>query len=338
MPIVKIAPVTREGMKFIISFYGLSETGKTLSALLLAAGIEPDPKKRGLMDTEGGQRGRMYMDQVPGGYMYGQLTAPFTPERYREGLKDFMEAGVTTLVIDSGSHAWVAEGGILEMVELSTNRNDMAKWAQPKRRLAKMTGDWLQCGMHILVCSRGKQPYLETPDPDRPGKTKYVLGPTVPVQEKTIRYDMTLMIHMLGQGRYSIDAADGGKCPGILRPIFDGQPLINQEMGKKLMAWLGGQDTTTPAQRALTLAATEEAGKGLDAFRAYYKGLSKPDQQFIFARLANFQSIAKAADDDAARIAAEQAQENTDLADPFGADKPALASGIRLVGDDSEAA
>src|SRR6185437_7421603 len=82
MPIVQIAPAKRDGMKLLISLFGLSETGKTMSALRLAAGIEPDPTKRGLLDTEGGERGRAYVDHIPGGYMYGALTPPFSPERY----------------------------------------------------------------------------------------------------------------------------------------------------------------------------------------------------------------------------------------------------------------
>ena len=49
MSLVQIAPVTRQGMKLLISLFGLSETGKTYSALKLMAGIEPDPKKRGLL-------------------------------------------------------------------------------------------------------------------------------------------------------------------------------------------------------------------------------------------------------------------------------------------------
>jgi hypothetical protein len=314
MSIIQIAPVTREGMKFIISFYGLSETGKTLSALLLAAGLEPDPTKRGLMDTEGGERGRMYMDKVPGGYMYGALTPPFSPERYRDGLREFIAAGCTTMVVDSGSHVWDAEGGILELVENSTVKNDMAKWKQPKRRLAKMTGDWKQCGIHIIICSRGKQPYVETVVD---GKKTYVLGDTVPVQEKAIRYDMTLMIHMLGQGAYTIDPARGGKCPGLLQPIFEGKKFIDQEVGQKLAAWLGGKDLTTPHQRQLAMLATDEAGKGRDSFRKYYAALPKADQQFLRARLDNYLSIADAADEEARRIAMQQADEETDLSDPF---------------------
>ena len=330
MGILEIAPVTRDGMKYIITFFGLSETGKTLSALLMAAGLEPDPKKRGLMDTEGGQRGRMYMDRVPGGYMYGALTPPFTPERYRAGLKEFIDAGCTVVVVDSGSHVWDAEGGILDIVENteSRNPNEMAKWAQPKRRLAKMTGDWKQCGIHVFVCARGKQPYIEQIN-DK-GKKTYVLGDTVPVQEKAIRYDMTVMVHMLGQGRWTTDPARGGKCPGVLQPVFADQEYITEETGKRLAAWLGGQDLTTPQQRALKMVATEEAGKGVDSFRVYFKSLSKEDRAYLQKSLDNFLSIAKAADDEAKRIAMEKADENTDLADPFAGGKSTLNGGAGL--------
>jgi hypothetical protein len=328
MGILQIAPVTREGMKFIVTFFGMSETGKTLSALLMASGLEPDPNKRGLLDTEGGQRGRMYMDRVPGGYMYGQLTPPFTPERYRIALREFIEAGCTVVVVDSGSHVWDADGGILEIVENtdSKNPNQLAKWSQPKRRLGKMTGDWKQCGIHVLVCARGKQPYIE--HVDEKGKKSYVLGDTVPVQEKAIRYDMTIMVHMLGMGRWTTDPARGGKCPGVLAPIFEGQEYITEETGRRLAAWLGGKDLTTPYQRALTMKATEEAGKGVNLFRVYYSGLSKEDKKFLHARLDNFLSIANAADEEAKRAAMEKADADTDLSDPFG-ENAALASGIQ---------
>src|ERR1700733_9392927 len=180
MPIVQIAPVTRQGMKLLISLFGMSETGKTYSALKLACGIEPDPRKRGLLDAEGGERGRAYVDAIAGGYMYGALTAPFTPERYMEALNDFVAAGVTTLVVDSVSHAWFAEGGVLDMVENATERNDLAKWAKPKRRLGKLTRQWLGCGLHLLLCSRGKQPLVEEVVN---GKKTYVPGHIIHIQE-----------------------------------------------------------------------------------------------------------------------------------------------------------
>lgn len=329
MPIVTISPATRAGMKLLISLFGLSETGKTLSALLLAAGIEPDPAKRGLLDTEGGERGRAYVDHVPGGYMYGSLTAPFTPERYTEAVLDFILVGCTTLVIDSGSHAWFAAGGILDMVEAAVEKNDLAKWAKPKRRLGKMTSHWLGCGMHLIICSRGKQPLIET---IVDGKKKYIPGAIVPIQEKSLRFDMTIMALMLGDGEFTVDREFGGKCPGVLRPIFASGNKMNEEMGRDLIAWIGGQDAVTPEQRALSMEARETAEKGVLAYQEFWKGLNKARQAFLLPQHGNLKSIAQSADDEAARVAAEKeaAITESDLDDPFG--KPALADGIQHVG------
>lgn len=329
MPIIDIAPVTRQGMKLLISLFGMSETGKTYSALKLMAGLEPDPKKRGLLDSEGGQRGRAYVDAIDGGYMYGSLTQPFTPERYAEALQDFVAAGVTTLVVDSVSHAWNAAGGVLDMVENATEKNDMAKWAKPKRRLGKLTGQWLGCGLHLILCSRGKQPYLEEVVN---GKKTYVLGPIVPIQEKSLRFDMTIMALMLGDGEFTVDRQYGGKCPGELRPIFAAGTKMDEEMGRRLIAWIGGQDAVTPEQRSLAMAAKEAAELGIIAYQTFWKALTKPQQAGLLPQHENLKSIAKAADDEKARIAAEEqaASTESDLDTPFG--KPALVGGVTHVG------
>lgn len=327
MPIVQIAPATRQGMKLLISLFGLSETGKTLSALKLACGIEPDPSKRGLLDTEGGERGRAYVDLIPGGYMYGSLTAPFTPERYMEALADFVAAGVTTLVVDSVSHAWFGAGGILDMVENANEKNDMAKWAKPKRRLGKLTGQWIGCGLHLILCARGKQPMIEVIED---GRKKYVPGPVIPVQEKSLRYDLTIIAQMLGDGRFSVAREYGGKCPGSLRPIFAAGELMDEQMGRKLISWIGGQDAVTPEQRRLAMQAEEEAGKGAESFRAWWKARAAGDREFLRMQLDNLQSIAVAADKEAQ---AQQAGANDGSAqdDPFGT-KPALDGGVKHVG------
>ena len=333
MPIVKIAPATRQGMKLLISLFGLSETGKTYSALKLAAGIEPDPNKRGLLDTEGGERGRAYVDAIPGGYMYGALTAPFTPERYMEALSDFVAAGVTTLVVDSVSHAWFAAGGILDMVEQATEKNDMAKWAKPKRRLGKLTGQWLGCGLHLILCARGKQPLIEEMVD---GRKKLTPGPTVPVQEKSLRFDMTIMALMLGDGRFTVDRQHGGKCPGALRPIFAAGEVMDENMGKRLIDWIGGQDAVTPEQRKVMLMAADVAALGTDQFRTYWKALPSPMREFLRGSLDNYQSTAAAADAEAERVRLAEQDDATDLSDPF-AGKPALVGGVTHVGSDAAA-
>lgn len=327
MPIINIAPVKRDGMKLLISLFGMSETGKTYSALKLAAGIEPDPMKRGLMDTEGGERGRAYVDAIDGGYMYGSLTPPFTPERYAEALMDFVKAGVTTLVVDSVSHVWMAEGGVLDMVEQATQKNDLAKWEKPKRRLGKLTNKWLSCGLHLILCSRGKQPLIEGRSPD--GRKILVPGPVVPIQEKSLRFDLTIMAHMLGDGRFSVEKSEGGKCPGPLRDIFASGELMNEDMGRRLIAWIGEQDARSGAGRAIHLEAKEIAETGVEAYRQFFTALTADQRASLLPQHDNLKSIAAAADAERERIAMEQKEAATepDLADPFGSG-PAIPGGI----------
>lgn len=322
MSIINIAPVTRSGMRYIMNFYGMSESGKTLSALKIMAGLEPNPAKRGMLDTEGGQRGRAFVDHVPGGYLYGALTAPFTPERYIEAISAFEEAGCSVLTIDSVSHAWFAAGGVLDMVESATEKNDMAKWKKPKRRLGKMTQRIMHSDMHILLCSRAKQPLVK----DSSGQ--YVPGPVVPIQEKTLRYDMTIIAHMLGDGKFTIDAP-AGKCPGALRPIFKDHGVMDTDMGQKMAAWIQAEQTKTPAQRLLETSATTAAEGGTDAFRDFWKKLDKSQRAMLQPMLDNYQSIATSADEEAKRQAdaeREAANEQEPPPDePFG--KPTLVVG-----------
>jgi hypothetical protein len=324
MPIVKIAPVTRQGMKLLISLFGLSETGKTYSALKLAAGIEPDPMKRGLLDSEGGERGRAYADAIEGGFMYGALTAPFSPERYVEALMDFVEAGVTTLVIDSVSHAWFASGGILDMVENASEKNDMAKWAKPKRRLGKLTQQWNQCGLNLILCSRGKQPMIEEVID---GRKKYIPGPIIPIQEKSLRFDMTIMALMLGDGEFTVERQYGGKCPGALRPVFAANSKMDEAMGKRLIDWIGGADSLSPAQRGMMLQADDKAGEGIEAFRAWWKELAPSVRDFLKPSLPNYQSIAASSDAERARLT----EGDDGLSDPFSG--KAIPGGVQRLGE-----
>lgn len=318
MAILNIAPVSRKGMKLLISLYGMSQTGKTLSGLRLAAGIEPDPTKRGLLDTEGGERGRAYVDQVPGGYMYGKLSPPFTPERYVQALDDFEAAGMTTLVIDSGSHVWFGMGGVLDMAEASQAKNDLGKWIDPKRKLRKFINRLLAADMHVIICARAKQPLIkEMVD----GREKLVPGPVVPIQEKNLRYDMTIIAHMLGDGRFTIEVTDGGKCPGPLRPIFSGHERMDEAMGRRLIEWIGGMETKTPEQRRIETAATEAAEQGSDAFRAFWAPLTPPQRAFLKLRIEDYQSAAKAADDEVEQRRREK-DDNEPPEDPFGGGAP----------------
>lgn len=335
MGILTIEPASLSGMRFLFSFYGLSETGKTLSALRVAAGLEPDPQKRMLLDTEGGQRGRAYVNEIVGGYLYACLSPPYTPERYMQALTEIEAAGVTVLVTDSASHSWFAEGGVLSMVEESTVRNDMAKWKDPKRRLGKMMQRYRSSDMHHILCSRAKQPLIE--GKDEQGRKTYVPGPVIPIQEKMMRYDMTVIAHMISRGTFSV-AAPAGKCPDNLLPIFSATPLMNEETGRRLAEWVSIRDRVSPEARALRVQAAEVAALGTDAYSDFWRKIGRAGQSVLQAEHDNLKSIAKAADDERARQDADTAAEEQAVRerDDPSLDAPFGEAGIEFASDQDE--
>jgi hypothetical protein len=297
MAILKIEPVSRKDLRVMAFFYGLSGTGKTLSALKMAAGLEPDPGKRGLLDTEGGNRGQMYADAIEGGYLYASMSPPFTPERYMEAVAEFERAGVNVLVVDSISHVWEGGGGVLEQVEKSQLKNELARWGAPKKALKRLMQKILHSDCHIIMCARAKKTFEEVPNPARPGKTMYVPGPVVPVVEKTLPYDMLFIAHMLGDGKFTVEAPEG-KCPGSLRPTFGRSDLISEETGRDLKAWLGEQIQMTAAHRALEDEAFAKALLGTAGLLAWVKGQSEANQAYLRAKWGNLKSVAASADAD----------------------------------------
>lgn len=95
-----------------IALSGGAGSGKTWSALMIATELA-DGGKVGMVDTENG-RGLEYRDFYD--YRYLMLDAPYSPDRYEDAIQDLIEDGCTAIVVDSGSHAWEQEGGILESV------------------------------------------------------------------------------------------------------------------------------------------------------------------------------------------------------------------------------
>ena len=116
MGILNIAPAERAGAHLLIQLYGPSRSGKTYTALRIARGMVGPKGKIGMLDTESG-RARLYSDKVPGGFVLGELTPPYTPRRYLEAIEEFLAYGVDILVVDSFSHCWEGPGGVLEMAD-----------------------------------------------------------------------------------------------------------------------------------------------------------------------------------------------------------------------------
>ena len=102
----------RKRARLKIGFSAPSGAGKTYSSLLVAYGICGDWSKIAVIDTENGSA-ELYSDL--GEYSVCPIMPPFTPKKYIAAIHEAVEAGFEVLIIDSLSHAWSGEGGLLDM-------------------------------------------------------------------------------------------------------------------------------------------------------------------------------------------------------------------------------
>lgn len=292
--IVTFARARREGSHCLISMEGSSGDGKTYSAILLMRGLVGPDKKFGLLDTETG-RGKIYAD-LAGGYEYGELTPPFTPERYTAAIKAAEASGLAGLIIDSASHEWEGIGGIGEIAEAGSAKG-LQKWAKPKARHKKFMWSILTTRMHIIVCLRAKEKMLQQGN-------EVVSGGWVPIQEKGFGYEMTVRLFFAGTGKKGVPELR--KCPQDLLGAFPEGAQISVETGARIAEWVHGGVPVDGEAMTLKRDAEEAAEGGEAVLDKFLLTLTKTRKDKLKPFGANLRSIAVQVDKDTAEEAANQ--------------------------------
>ena len=227
--------VTREKSKLRLALAGSSGSGKTLSALLIAYGITENWEKIALIDTEHG-RARFYAnrsDLGTGEFLYQEMTAPFSPEKYiqmvQEGAETVGSDGV--VIIDSFSHAWDNEGGVLDIkseIAKRTDKTSYSAWDEAGKIQNNLVNTILSVNCHTIVTLRTKMAYaMEINDK---GKTVPVKIGLAPVQRENTEYEFDIVLNI---ARNHI--ATASKDTTFLDQW---QGVITPELGKSLKEWL----------------------------------------------------------------------------------------------------
>lgn len=228
-------PVTRKQSKARIGMIGPSGAGKTLSALKMGYGITGDWSKVALIDTEH-ERGRFYAnrpDLGTGEFLYASLTPPYSADRYIDFVSSAAEAvgqdGV--VIIDSFSHAWDNEGGILEYkseVAKRSGKNDYTAWDEAGKVQNNLVNTILSVDCHVIVTMRTKMAYAMEQN-DRGKMVPIKLG-LAPVQRENTEYefDIVFQIDRDHTATLSKDTTFLDKFSGV----------ITSELGSQLREWL----------------------------------------------------------------------------------------------------
>jgi len=240
-------PAKRENMPLIIGLAGASGSGKTYSAMRLAKGIAGG-KPFAVVDTER-RRACHYADFFT--FDHGDLGAPFEPRCYAEAICAADKLGkYAVIVVDSMSHEWAGDGGILDMQTAEFERMGggdnvkMASWIKPKMDHKRMVQRLLQLNAHLILCFRAEQKIEMVKEGGkmvvRDKRTLTGKDGWAPTTEKSLPFELTASFLM------TPDA------PGVGRPIklqeqhkalFPAGKVIDEACGAGLAAWAAGGES-----------------------------------------------------------------------------------------------
>lgn len=215
----------RRQVKLKIAITGPSGSGKTYSALEMAKGIG---KKIALIDTENGSAS-LYSDRFE--FDTCEISPPYTIPKYTDAIKAAIAAGYEVLVIDSITHAWAGEGGLLAKKESLDARggNSYTNWGSITKEQELFKAALLNASVHLIVTMRSKQDYVV--EVNEKGKSAPRKVGLAPIQRDGMEYEFTTVFDVAMDHAAAASKDRTG--------LFDGHiEKLSEETGKRLIAWL----------------------------------------------------------------------------------------------------
>lgn len=215
----------RERVKLKLAITGPSGGGKTYSALRLATGMGG---KIAFVDTENGS-GSLYSDKF--NFDVAEISPPYTIDKYIKAIDTAIEDGYDILIIDSITHAWAGEGGILSRksdYDSQKGGNSYANWRLFTKEHETLMAKILSCNIHLISTMRSKQDYQLIENSS--GKSVPQKMGLAPIQREGVEYEFTTVfdIQMSHKAQSSKDRTE----------LFTGEIFqVTEETGKKIMDW-----------------------------------------------------------------------------------------------------
>lgn len=222
--------VKRAKAKLRMGIAGPSGAGKTYSALLVARGLA-EWDRVAIVDTENGSAD---LYEHLGAYSVLTLAPPYDPQKYIDAIQAAEKNGFEVLILDSLTHAWAMEGGLLDQHDKATqskkhNGNSYAAWRDITPKHNALVEAILQSKIHIIATVRSKQAYEQVKDEN--GKTKVIKIGLAPVQREGMEYEFTVFLDLSAEHIATTSKDRTG--------LFDGQYFKpSEETGRLLQTWL----------------------------------------------------------------------------------------------------
>lgn len=221
----------RSAQRLKLGVQGPSGSGKTLGALLLARSIVGPQGRIAVADSENGTAS-LYSDRVDFDTL--SITPPYLSSKFEEAIKLAVEGEYDILVMDSISHQWMGEGGILSRKEALDKQggNSFTNWATFTPEQEKFKSSIANAPIHIIATLRSKQEYVI--EENARGKQAPKKMGMAPIQREGMEYEFSIVFELQMSHRATVSKDRTGLFASD-NAVYD---LIDPAMGKTIINWL----------------------------------------------------------------------------------------------------
>lgn len=257
----------RKQTKLKIAITGPSGSGKTYSALRLAKGLGG---KVAFIDTENGSAS-LYSDRFDFDVL--EIEPPYSNDKYLSALQSAVEAKYDVVIVDSLTHQWAGEGGLLNKKEQMDARggNSYTNWAKMTPEHEKFKAAILHSDIHVIGTMRSKMDYvMETNDKGKQAPKKVGLAP---IQRDGMEYEFTTVFDIAMNHEAEVSKDRTGLFVGKLFQI-------TEKTGSELLEWLlTGKPIEAAAPISVQQATTSQVVRAPQTMREPQAAVRTPPPQ-----------------------------------------------------------
>ncbi|WP_405178693.1 ATP-binding protein [Nocardia sp. NBC_01377] len=238
---IEFKPAVRRKSPARLALAGPSGSGKTYTALSLAwEWARREGGGIGMVDTE---RGSASKYQGTNGWQWRTLDPDrFSPTSLVEILGAAAGQGFSVFIIDTWSHYWMGQDGMLEQVDRrKAANNSFSGWKEVNPDERRMIDAMLTFPGHLIVTLRTKTEYLVVDD-DKGKSVPRKVG-TKPVQRDGLEYEFDIVA--------DLDLSNNLHISKTRLPFLNGQVIAQPgaELAIQIADWLdGGAEVPTVAE------------------------------------------------------------------------------------------
>lgn len=265
---MEIRKASRQRAKIKMAIQGPSGSGKTYSALLIAFGLTGDWSKVAVIDTEN-HSADLYAHI--GSFNTVSIGAPFNPEKYIEAIMLCEASKMEVIIIDSCSHEWDGQGGILDL-HSNMAGNSFTNWGKITPRHNSFIQAFLQSTCHIIGAIRSKQDYVLQ---EKNGKMVPEKVGLKGITRDGMDYEFTIVLDM--------DIKHNTNASKDRTELFSNRPefRITVETGKEILRWCNLSSTGFDVKSNVecSLLSTIDRCSSIEELIQLFKTLSTEDAE-----------------------------------------------------------